>query len=421
MPERQARAQAMLGALQTLAAHALATQGPDAAIPLLRRAVALFPLEEPACRLLMQALAANGEYAAAMQAYRQLRRRLSEELRAEPDARTQAVLQELRAAARLRAARGARTGSAYPALVTAAPVPPLTAAAIPPPAACVPDAPLYPAQSHHVPPYHAPRPFTTLIGRRWEAAEVAACLESARLVTLTGAGGVGKTRLVLHVASERQGCYPDGIWFVDLAPLTDPAQVPQAIADALRVPEKTGQTRMQTLQEHLGAHCALLILDNCEHLAAACAATVGELLMACPHLRLLATSRQALDLAGETDWRVPSLTLPPAAPGREEAERDALTAARPASAGMAQEGRIEDRARNRADEDRDIAALMEYEAGAVVRGTRPAGAARLSAHAAEQRGHRGNLPPAGRHPPGAGTGCGARSGTARRADRPDAG
>ena len=293
LPERQVRAQTMLNALQILASRALDMGQTDTAIGYLRQAVALFPLEEPAYRLLMQALATNGEYAAAIQVFRNLRQRLNRELQAEPDAQTQAILRQLRAKARDRA-----TLSPLPAATNT------SAITIAPASAALPEIPLL----------HIPQPLTTLIGREWEAEEVSSCLERARLVTLTGAGGVGKTRLALHVAEARQSCYADGIWFVDLSSLTDPALVPQNIAVSLGVQEKTGQSLVQTIQEHLATRSALLILDNCEHLAAACATIIRQLLMACPYLSALATSRQALGIAGEADWRVPSLTLPPAPP-----------------------------------------------------------------------------------------------------------
>jgi predicted ATPase/DNA-binding CsgD family transcriptional regulator len=135
-------------------------------------------------------------------------------------------------------------------------------------------------------------------------------LASARLLTLTGAGGVGKTRLALQVAAEVLGDYSGAVWFVDLAPLQDGAFVPTAMARVLAVNEEPTRPLVETLADVLGARSVLLVLDNCEHLVTACAELADRLLRACPGLRILATSREALHIAGETTWRVPSLPLP---------------------------------------------------------------------------------------------------------------
>jgi predicted ATPase len=127
---------------------------------------------------------------------------------------------------------------------------------------------------------------------------------------LTGAGGAGKTRLALEVARDLLGAYPDGVWLVELAPLSDPALTPQAVAAALGVHEQPGRALTDTLTDHLRAKDSLLVIDNCEHLVDAAAHLAATLLESCPKLRVLATSREHLSLLGEAVWTVPPLSLP---------------------------------------------------------------------------------------------------------------
>lgn len=162
-------------------------------------------------------------------------------------------------------------------------------------------------------------------------------LASSRLVTLTGAGGVGKTRLALRVATDLVPHYRDGVWLVELAPLSDASLLPDAVAQALRLRGRRGHPTAELLREHLGPRSLLLVLDNCEHLVRACAQLAQELLRACPRLRVLATSREALSLLGEATFLVPSLSLSdpthPAALAQSEAVRlfaDRAAAALPA-------------------------------------------------------------------------------------------
>jgi non-specific serine/threonine protein kinase len=159
-------------------------------------------------------------------------------------------------------------------------------------------------------PNNLPLQISSFIGREREIAEVRRLLSSARLVTLTGAGGCGKTRLSLAVAGGVIAEFDDGVWLVELAALNDPALVPQAVATALGLRERTSGTLHQALADYLHARHALLVLDNCEHLINACAMLSDALLQYCPTLQILATSRESLNVAGEIAWPVPSLTLP---------------------------------------------------------------------------------------------------------------
>jgi non-specific serine/threonine protein kinase len=162
--------------------------------------------------------------------------------------------------------------------------------------------------------HNLPLQLTSFVGREQALAEVGQLLATTRLLTLTGAPGVGKTRLALQVADEMWDAYADGVWLVELAALADPALVPQAVAAVLGVQEPPGRPLLGTLAEALRAQQVLLVLDNCEHLLAACATLADQLLRAGPHLEILATSREALAVAGETTWRVPSLAVPADAP-----------------------------------------------------------------------------------------------------------
>ncbi len=155
-----------------------------------------------------------------------------------------------------------------------------------------------------------PVPLTSFIGRERELAEVTDSLARTRLLTLIGAGGCGKTRLALQLAKDTADAFPDGVWAVELAPLSDPALLPQSVALALGVQEAPRQSLTETLSHYLKLKHLLLVLDNCEHLRTATAQLAQTLLLAAPDLKILATSREALSLAGETTYLVPSLSLP---------------------------------------------------------------------------------------------------------------
>lgn len=158
--------------------------------------------------------------------------------------------------------------------------------------------------------HNLPLQLTSFIGREKEMADVKRLLGKSRLVTLTGVGGTGKTRLALQVAADLLNAFPDGVWLVGLAPLADPALVPLAVASALGVREQPGASLEQTLAAYLQARRLLLLLDNCEHLLAACARLAEDMLQTCPQLHILASSREAMRVAGEAPYHVPSLALP---------------------------------------------------------------------------------------------------------------
>ena len=155
-----------------------------------------------------------------------------------------------------------------------------------------------------------PLQLTSFVGRRQEIAKLGKLLTTTNFLTLTGPGGVGKTRLSLEVAATVLDEFEDGAWLVDLAPLSDPQLVTQEIVLALGLREVSGRSKLAILSEHLQNRNLLLILDNCEHLVMACAELAGQLLRVCPRLRILATSRETLGIGGETVWQVSPLSIP---------------------------------------------------------------------------------------------------------------
>lgn len=162
-----------------------------------------------------------------------------------------------------------------------------------------------------------PIPLTSFVGRAREMSTVKQLLvrdaqlsRGNGLVTLTGAGGTGKTRLAMQVATDLIDVFHEGVWWVELAPLTDPHLVPQAVAKSLGVRERTNEALSDTLVNALGANSLLLVLDNCEHLIEPCVVLAEKLLTHCPNLKVLATSREPLDIPGEQVWNVPTLAVP---------------------------------------------------------------------------------------------------------------
>ncbi len=158
--------------------------------------------------------------------------------------------------------------------------------------------------------HNLPAPRSSFVGREREVSEVMRALATTRLVTLTGTGGSGKTRLALEAARDLANTCPGGAWLVELAPLEQETLVPQAVAEALGVREQPGRSLIATLVDDLSKQETLLVLDNCEHLIEATARLVETLLDSCADLRILTTSREALGVAGETNWTVPPLSVP---------------------------------------------------------------------------------------------------------------
>jgi predicted ATPase/class 3 adenylate cyclase len=159
-------------------------------------------------------------------------------------------------------------------------------------------------------PNNLPQQVTSFIGRERELAEAKGLLEQSRLVTLLGMGGLGKTRLSLQMGADVLEHYPDGVWFLDLAPIKDASLVAQVAAQVLGVREEAGKPMQQTLCAHVKERTLLLIIDNCEHLVGACATLADALLQAAPQLRIIATSREGLHIRGEQTYPVFPLRVP---------------------------------------------------------------------------------------------------------------
>ncbi|HUP85963.1 MAG TPA: LuxR C-terminal-related transcriptional regulator [Acidimicrobiales bacterium] len=161
--------------------------------------------------------------------------------------------------------------------------------------------------------HNLPSQLSTFVGRTEELALTRKLLGTTRLLTLTGSGGCGKTRLALQVVADVADQFPDGVWLCDLGAISDAAYVVAAIATVLGVKESTGAALVDEVARQARQQRCLILLDNCEHLIEECASVVAALLRACPSLLVLATSREPLGVEGELSWRVPSLSLPPEA------------------------------------------------------------------------------------------------------------
>jgi predicted ATPase/DNA-binding SARP family transcriptional activator len=280
---RGAVREAHLGLLLEFSARLAKGGDSAAAIEALEQVVVVDPLHEAAHRALMRMFAADGRRQKALGQYHVLRGALRRELEAEPDPQTARLYRAL-----LRGEVDLDTAEPAAQAGMRSPRPP----------------PAEPAR------HNLPVSLTSFIGRERELREVARLLDLHRLVTLTGAGGSGKTRLGLEAATARVPACHDGVWVVELAGFSDPGLVADATASALGFTLPSRLPALEGLGAQLGQWRVLLILDNCEHLIGACAELAEHLLGACPELRILATSREPLRVPGEVTWRVPSLALP---------------------------------------------------------------------------------------------------------------
>ena len=238
-----------------------------------RRLVTLDPLNESAHRLLMQVYSQVGQHNAALKQYQRLEQTLRKEMGLDPQPETHALYKQIRKGD-TKYIQGAKK------------------------------------RETKAPHNNLPHRLTTFVGREREQKEIMRLIAENRLVTITGAGGVGKSRLALQVGEKSLSNFPEGVWLVELAPLTDSTLVPQAVCAALEISQQAGTPALKTLIDHLALKRALLMLDNCEHLIDACAQLAETLLQACPNLHILATSREALGITGERRYLAPSLSLP---------------------------------------------------------------------------------------------------------------
>jgi predicted ATPase/DNA-binding SARP family transcriptional activator/Tfp pilus assembly protein PilF len=260
-------------ALTTLSEDHCVLSQADKAVTYARRLVALDPLNEAAHRQLMEVYWQAGQHSAALKQYQACEQILRKELNLDPQPETRALYKKI------------LKGEVKPVRVEK-------------------------QIETTTPKNNLPLQLSSFIGREKEQEEVIRLVKKNRLVTLVGVGGIGKTRLSIQTASELLNEFPNGTWLVEFAPLSDPALMPQVILSTLGLIEQEGRLPLNILIDFLQKKRALLILDNCEHLIQASAELAETLLRACPDLHTLATSREALNIPGETLYLVPSLTTP---------------------------------------------------------------------------------------------------------------
>jgi len=273
--ERSARELDCLHALLTLGEQAFDTKDYDRALLFFGRAAGLDPWRDAPRRGLMKTFAAKRDVNAALYTYRGFAHALRSKASMEPDAATTELYRRLRA-------------DANQTLV-----------------------PKSSDQGADVTADRLPCPLTELVGRENQILDLAATLRTSRLVTMVGPGGIGKTRLAVEVARRTAGEYPDGAWFVSLEGLDDEHQVAKEVAQTLEISDEPGHSTLKTLARALRNRQLLLVLDNCEHVLSAVADLAATLLRGAKGLRIVATSREPIRLAGERVCHVPSLTIPP--------------------------------------------------------------------------------------------------------------
>jgi non-specific serine/threonine protein kinase len=287
MPERERLRQAFTGALERLILLLEREGEPRAAIGYAQRLLHHDPLREETYRGLMRLYAQCGDRAGVARVYHTCETVLERELGVEPSPATHEAYE-------LSLRVDVHAHSLTPAM---------------------PSVPQQPSKNN------LPVQLTSFVAREREMAQAKQLLLSNRLLTLTGPGGTGKTRLGLQLASEVLETFAAGVWLVELAPLADPTLVTQTVATTLGVREQPGRAMLDALLDYVRHKTILIILDNCEHLIESCAQLAHTLLRTAPGLRILATSRESLGISGETSYRVPSLSLPDP---RQRLDLDAL-------------------------------------------------------------------------------------------------
>jgi predicted ATPase/DNA-binding SARP family transcriptional activator len=260
-------------ALRKLAEDYCALGQASQAIPYARRLITLDPLNEASHRQLMNVYIQAGQHSAALKQYQTCEEILRKELGIDPQPETRDLYKKI------------RRREIKPVAVEA-------------------------KHETSVPGHNLPIQLSSFIGREKEQKEIITLLTKKRLVTLLGAGGIGKTRLALQIGQKLLNSHPNGIWFIALDALSEPALTTQTVASVFGIREDTERTLLQKLLDVLHAKTALLIFDNCEHLLDACAELITSLLAGCPNIQILATSRESLGLPGEAIYTLPSLPLP---------------------------------------------------------------------------------------------------------------
>src|SRR5687767_12842978 len=260
-------------ALTTLSEDYYALGQADQAIPYARRLISLDPFNESSHRQLMEVYLQAGQHSAALKQYQTCEQMLRKELNLDPQPETRALYKKIRK----------REMKPVPIQEQIATI---------------------------TPQHNLPFQVSSFVGREKEQDEIINLIMKNRLVTLVGVGGIGKTRMSLEIGQKLLSDYPNGVWFVALDSLSDPALVPQTVAAVFDIRESPDRPIIEILINVLRAKTALFILDNCEHLLEACTKLITTLLQNCPNLKVLTTSREVLGISGEAIYYLPSLSIP---------------------------------------------------------------------------------------------------------------